>query len=315
MAEKLFLWGITSRSGKRVGYHTVNRILTNPIYIGLIIINGETYQGSFKPLISKALFVKVQKVLKLRSKPRKRKHKHDFPFLGLLTCGECGASITAQYAHGNGGTYRYYRCTKRLTPNCSQKYLREDLLLEQLKEKLNQVALSKSDADKMLNQVAIWEKENILSASTQIKQLDQDIKNTEQKLNILVDTFLDGNIEKEIYLAKKDELLHKKTSLIGKREHFKKKGNNWNEPLKNWIIEASSVEKIASSKNLEEIKRFFEKIGTNRHLLDKKIEIDFEKPWNILTFSEDTLRNLAGDRVRSTPEKFSKNVENSLWWR
>ena len=53
----------------------------------------------------------------------------------------------------------------------------------------------------------------------------------------------------------------------------------------------------------------------NRRLLDKKIEIDFEKPWNILTFSEETLKKMCGDRVRNTPKKISKNVENSLWWR
>ncbi len=92
-------------------------------------------------------------------------------------------------------------------------------------------------------------------------------------------------------------------------------GNNWNEPLKQFIIEASSVDKIASSKNMEEIKLFFEKIGTNRRLLDKKIEIDFQKPWDILTFSEETLKNMCGDRVRSTRKIFPKNVENSVWWR
>ena len=47
---------------------------------------------------------------------------------------------------------------------------------------------------------------------------------------------------------------------------------------------------------------------------DKKIDIDFEKPWDILTFSEETLKNMCGDRVRSTRKKFSKNVKNSLWW-
>lgn len=91
-----------------------------------------------------------------------------------------------------------------------------------------------------------------------------------------------------------------------------KKGNNWNEPLKKFILEASSVDKIASSKNLEEIKRFFKKIGTNHRLLDKKIVFEWKEPWNILTFSEDTLRNLYGAKVRSTENNFQKNTENSV---
>jgi len=131
---------------------------------------------------------------------------------------------------------------------------------------------------------------------------------------MLVNTFLDGDVDKNIYLAKKDDLLHKKTALIEKRAVFLKKGNNWLEPLKEWILKASSVDELASSKNYEEIKLFFEKIGTNRRLLDKKIVFEWKEPWNILTFSEDTLRKMCGNRVRSTRKNFSKNVENSVWW-
>jgi hypothetical protein len=85
----------------------------------------------------------VQEVLKNRAKPRHSKKRHYFPFTGLLKCGECGAAITAQWAHGNGGTYRYYRCTKRLG-SCSQRYLREDLLVEQLKKKSQKSLFAKT---------------------------------------------------------------------------------------------------------------------------------------------------------------------------
>ena len=37
--------------------------------------------------------------------PEKVKKRHNFPFIGFLTCDECGKAITAQYAHGNDGKY------------------------------------------------------------------------------------------------------------------------------------------------------------------------------------------------------------------
>jgi hypothetical protein len=77
------------------------------VYLGLIVHNGETYEGDFPTIVSRATFEKVQEVLKNRAKPRHSKKRHYFPFCGLLTCGECGAAITAQWAHGNGGTYRF----------------------------------------------------------------------------------------------------------------------------------------------------------------------------------------------------------------
>jgi len=77
-----------------------------------------------------------------------------------------------------------------------------------------------------------------LSADALVQQLYEDIKKTEQKLDMLVNTFLDGDVDKNIYLAKKDDLLHKKTALIEKRAVFLKKGNNWLEPLKEWILKS-----------------------------------------------------------------------------
>jgi len=55
----------------------------------------------------------------------------------------------------------------------------------------------------MLTQVEVWEKENIQSSQTFAQNLEKEIKETEQKLDKLVNAFLDGSIEKEIYLIKK----------------------------------------------------------------------------------------------------------------
>ena len=312
ISERFEYWGITNRNGKPLTRSAVQRILTNTAYIGLMIRNGETYEGSFKAIISKELFDKVQRVLQSRSKPRKRKYKNDFPFLGFLTCGECGAAISAQYAKGNGGLYRYYRCTKKLSP-CKQPYLREDLFIAQLKEILRGVTLSKYYADKMLARVEEWEKTESFSADSLIEQFDKDIKTTEYKLDKLINTFLDGDIEKEIYLSKKDELIRRKAELSAKKTQILKNGQNWNEPLKEWIIEASSVDKLVSSENYADIKYFLEKIGTNRRLKEKKIEMDFKEPWNLLFFSDDVLKRPLKNTGRS-PENFSGEKPESVKW-
>ena len=281
LGQRLSFWGMVSKTGKPLCKATLQRMLTNKVYIGLIVHNGETYEGKFEPIVSRATFEKVQEVLKNRAKPRHSRKRHYFPFTGLLKCGECGAAITAQWAHGNGGTYRYYRCTKRLG-SCSQRYLREDLLVEQLKEKISKVALCEDWKEKMLAKVEMWEKENIQSSQFFAQNLEAQIKEVEQKLDRLVNAFLDGSIEKEIYLAKKDELIKTKTALLQKRDDFGRKGNNWIEPLREWILSANYAEKLASSNDFNEIKSFVEKIGTNRRLLDKKIFFDFVHPFDLI---------------------------------
>jgi hypothetical protein len=281
LGQRLSFWGVVSGTGKPLCKATLQRMLTNKVYLGLIVHNGETYEGCFPAIVSRATFEKVQEVLKNRAKPRHSKKRHYFPFTGLLTCGECGAAITAQWAHGNGGTYRYYRCTKRLG-SCSQRYLREDLLVEQLKDKISKVALCEDWKEKMLAKVEMWEKENIQSSQSFAQNLEKEIKETEQKLDKLVNAFLDGSIEKETYLAKKDELIKTKTDLNKRKADFGRKGNNWIEPLKEWILSAHHAEKLASSNDFDEIKSFAEKIGTNRRLLDRKLIFDFVRSFDFV---------------------------------
>jgi DNA invertase Pin-like site-specific DNA recombinase len=281
LGERFKFWGVVSKNGTKLCKATLQTMLTNPVYIGVIVHNGETFEGSFEPIIPKATFEAVQKVLKDRAKPRKSKKRHDFPFVGLLRCGECQAAITAQYAHGNGGTYRYYRCTKRLGP-CSQRYLREDLLVAQLKEKLQEVFLYDDWAKNMLAKVDEWKKEQSQSSQSYAQNLEAKIKETEQKLDKLVNAFLDGLIDKETYLRKKDELIKTKSDLHHRKSDFDRGGNRWIEPLRDWIKTAHHAEKLASSEDFYEIKSFVEKIGTNRRLLDRIVFLDFEKPFDLI---------------------------------
>ena len=134
----------------------------------------------------------------------------------------------------------------------------------------------------MLAQVEMWEKENIQSSQSFAQNLEKEIKETEQKLDRLVNAFLDGSIEKEIYLAKKDELITTKTDLQRRKSDFGRKGNNWIEPLREWILAAHHAEKLASSNEFDEIKSLVEKIGTNRRLLSKQVLVGLRPPFDLI---------------------------------
>ena len=99
-----------------------------------------------------------------------------------------------------------------------------------LKEQLSKVALCEDWKELMLAQVEIWEKEKDESSQTFAQNLEAKIKEIEQKLDRLVNAFLDGMVEKGTYLQKKDELIKTKTDLLQKKADFGRKGNNWNEP-------------------------------------------------------------------------------------
>jgi len=88
LGERLSFWGVVSGTGKPICKATLQRMLTNKVYLGIIVHNGETYEDGFPAIVSRATFEAVQKILKQRARPRKSKKRHNFPFVGLLTCGE-----------------------------------------------------------------------------------------------------------------------------------------------------------------------------------------------------------------------------------
>jgi DNA invertase Pin-like site-specific DNA recombinase len=126
--------------GKSGLYH----VLTNTFYYGLVQWKGELFQGKHEPLISKALFDRVQQVLGRKKRPKHRK----FPFQGMGVCGHCGSAITAEYhakrqKNGKRHEYVHYHCTgwKNGGKVCPGSRISERALVEQLGEPLKNLWL------------------------------------------------------------------------------------------------------------------------------------------------------------------------------
>jgi len=117
---------LISRTGKVFTISNIQMFLKNPFYYGAFYFNAELHQGSHKPAIAKKLFDQCQEVMKTKAHKMKRGQK-EYAFRSLLKCGECGCSITPETHKG----HNYYRCTKK-KDICSQKYIREELLAEQI---------------------------------------------------------------------------------------------------------------------------------------------------------------------------------------
>jgi len=314
LAEFLAELGLETRHRTPLAKASISRMLTNRAYLGLVKHKGEYHEGRFEPILSATLFEAVQNVLLRRAKPRKSKQRHDFSFTGLLSCGECGSAITAQFSRGKcGGIYRYYRCTKK-NGVCSQKYLQEKDLAAQLKARLKSVALCDEWTKEMLNEVDKWEKKQVHSSQSFVQNLKSKLAETQEKLDKLVSAYIDGDIPKENYLVKKEGLLKQKVSLANDLEDFGRTGKNWLQPLRAWILDTNKAEKLSASDSFPEIKAFVQKIGTNPLLLDKSVSVSFGEPWDF-TASRLAGRAYAERRSREAIlSSGSKNSESSCWW-
>jgi len=276
LRDKIFDIGLLTRKEKMLSVSMVQSILQNPFYYGMFRYNDELWQGKHEPMIAKKLFDKCQKVLADRARPQKRNFK-EYAFRGLLTCAECGCAITSETQKG----HNYYRCTKKRGA-CSQPYIREELLAEQISGEIQKVSLPPSWADKMIEELEREKEQEAQDGITFAQNLKLRIKECEEKLDKLLDAHLEGVISKVEYAAKKQKILNEKVEISEKLSDFERKGNHWLEPAKNFILAAKQAEIIALQENFSEKKNFLKKIGSNRILREREVSVIAEMPWKIL---------------------------------
>ena len=128
----------------------------------------------------------------MRGKHKKEEYK--FVFRGLMRCGECGRSITAETQKG----HVYYHCTKRLT-NCNQKYVREEELAAQIKSFIQKVSLCDDWTKKILQEIEKEKNNGVQSSRPQQQNLETKIANVNNKIDKLIDIYLAGEIVLEEY--------------------------------------------------------------------------------------------------------------------
>ncbi len=271
--------GILSRGGKRIHKDRIKFILSNPFYYGHFRYAGEIHEGKHEPIIAKKLFDKVQEVLKQRGKPQKRE-KIPKAFTGLLRCGECGMMITAEIQKG----HIYYRCTKKnKAVRCTQPYIREEELDRQLSKMIQKVSLSQDWAEELLKMADKDEKEAAQSCAAFVQEAREKIKEINIKLQRLLDAYLDQDIDREEYRARKAKLMSEKKTLEEKIISLEQKQNDWLEPFRNWINSALQSKKIARDNDLFAKKVIAKEIfGSNLILAAREARARAQNQWAAL---------------------------------
>ena len=282
---------LTTPKGQSISLSNVQHILSNPFYIGLMRYKGEIFEGRHEPLVSKKLFDQVHEVMQKRGKVRPDR-KHSFAFLGLLKCASCGCSITAQYAKGNGGTYTYYRCTKKRS-SCPERYISETMLVGKIKNYLQKVSLSSQDTQKVL--AALGQDETQAKQDAQIEADAFKVKLTtlDTKLEKLLDAYLADALSTDEYAAKKNSLMSEKVRVEEKITDIEQKGVSWLEPAREFVLSLNQAAKLLETENLSEMTAFLKNIGANHFLRNRQFEFEPKTPWDLAAErSEAVISNL-----------------------
>jgi hypothetical protein len=211
ISNAMYEAGLRTKTGKKVMRYTLHHFLGNKFYVGLMYRQGKMYKGNYEPLVSDALFERVQDVL--HGRHHAKPEKHFYSARGFLSCANCGCMITADTKKG----HKYYYCTNG-KGICTEH--RQYLKSQKIDELLSQV-FSELHFDEELIEIsgqAYLErlKNDPEGAYTNNARetLQKELTGLNEAESRLTDALASGVLRKELYEDKMRAISDKLTGLI-----------------------------------------------------------------------------------------------------
>jgi DNA invertase Pin-like site-specific DNA recombinase len=319
-------WGFRTRPTRRMGgkplcRSAIYQFFTKPFYYGRFEYpggSGQWYQGKHEPMITEAEYDRVQTMLGRKGNPRPYKH-FDFPFTGLIRCGECDRAVTAEEKHQVMCSnckfkfayrkhdacphcktpiekmvnplflhYTYYHCSRSRRPVCRQKCVTGKEMENQITERLAWITISKKFKD--------WAVKHLHELHEKEKTLQDDIIKTQRKTHQECLEAIDGLLNLKTSSGNKDGILlsdaeyaQRRGKLLNEKAALEELINNADNRVEQQLKQSEEAFEIAytAQKRFAEgdpstKKEILAAVQSNLTLKDKKLLFEAKKPFLIL---------------------------------
>jgi len=208
---------------------------------------------------------------------------HNFPFRGLIRCGECGAMITAEkkikrQKNGNVHHYIYYHCTKRINPNCSQKCIEEKELKKQILKVLSKIEIPPEFHDWAMEQLQLETKQEAEDRNKILINQQKTYNDCLKEIDGVISMRARQELDEENYKRKMAFLTKEKARLQELLQDTDNRVNKQLEKAEQVFAFARDAKKEFETDNPEKQKQILSNLGSNLFLKDKILTISIEKP-------------------------------------
>lgn len=239
IAEALEEKGVPGPTNQRWIKQSVRKILTSPVYAGLIAHSGNLYPGKHEGIVSVDTWQKAQALIKGRGAIRSFAAVHDALLSGIIYCGECGARMRVKNVWQNHPctdpkkVIRYYVCysqdgsAKHMVrrPGCRCGYKHADEVEEKVIQRLFEYSFSEGDFKQIANEL-LSEKDDSRSLIRGLNQVRNELSSIDKKLERWYNAFEKGALEP-------DELVGRVKDLKSRKKHLQEQLTQWNEQIVN----------------------------------------------------------------------------------
>lgn len=350
-------WGLRTTVRRRLGGKPLSRsqlykIFVDPFYYGYFWWKNpdtgkkEFIKGSHTPMITEKEYIRAQVLLGRKGKQQPKTRQ--FYATGIIKCGECNGTVTAEEKHQLICTkcknkfgyenktacprcctdisemsnpsilhYTYFHCTKKIKKDCSQGSIRLEALEEQFNEVLSGIKFDKDYLDLALEYLN--EKQNNSGKDEEkIRHLLQDAYNNVQiRLKNLQREFTSPqNVKYELYTP--EEYAEQKKALNKERGDIEKQLSEVKTQFDQSIEATERTFNFCAfamahfdTPDIQKKRNIFSTIGSNMTLKDKKLFIERLHPY-LLIENELKAQRILFSSLEPEKRGYSKRKEVAL---
>jgi DNA invertase Pin-like site-specific DNA recombinase len=285
LAEELSGRSLCNHLGGNVTVNGLATILKNPFYVGLMRINktGQTFEGMHEPLVTTAIFTKVQEML--AGKRSDRSERHSFLYSRIARCTTCAYSLIAERSKG----HVYYRCHNRPFKNpavCPPTSIREEALDAAVLAALADVDLSDEELELARIMIAEHRCELEQTGAAGLQALRLQADQIRLRLAKLTDLLVDGTIDKTAFSERRDALLLDQARIKESLVEIERNSASGVTSLEKTVELAKSASILYKTASSEKKRELLKTLLSNLTVTNKNVELTLALPFRLIAERE-----------------------------
>ena len=270
------IMGLKSRKGSPVSVNTIHYLLDNPFYYGEMRTFRGVMPHVYTPIITKELWDSCQEQKAIRAGDISKYSPKPMIFKGIVRCGITNRTCPTELKKKR---FPYVVCWKQ---DKTRIYVREGELVKHICSILNRIKLPNNVLNELQQELKSSKGAERKFYAQEIKKLREEQDKLKEKLNNLFDMRLDGELDRETFDLKRNEIQVKINRLKNKVTAHEKADNSFDETLLGLLDIATQAGNIFERSQNLDLKRLllkfvFESLTLTEGILSYKLKFPFNE--------------------------------------
>ena len=270
------MMGLRTRKGSLIHINTMHHILENPFYYGEMRTKRGLMPHVYPTLVSKELWDMCQEQKAIRAGLFLRTNDNNSLYRALITCGVTNRQCPCELKKG---IYRYVTCWRK---DNTRIYIREEEFTKRISPILNRIKLPDGIVIELQKELKTAKATERQFCSNEIKRLKGEQEKLKQKIDALFDMRLDGELDRETFDLKRNEIQVKLNRVKNKITTHEKADSSFDETILGLLDIATQAGYVFERSSNVDLKRLllkfvFESITLTEGVISYKLRFPFNE--------------------------------------